>query len=163
MLVTLAMLVTNSTVKAASLEKGSKNFTAWVGSAEYRIGNVEKYYARVELGGSYFVKDGLEVGASYRVWLGNSPTFQQISIPVNYYLNASQHFKPYIGAFVGHTFSSEDRIPGYDSYGGRVGIAITNGRAYYRAGIAQENYGDCDSNFRSCSEVYPEFAFGFSF
>lgn len=148
-------------VNAASLfVKGSKGFGVVLGTGSLSFGRKSESYVIAGVSGSYFVANNLEVGLGYRGWFGGDPTLNQVTLPVTYYLPLKTKFRPYAGAFVRKTWSSDSSlIDDYNSYGGRAGVAMVMSRnSYVGVGWVQEYYDSCDQ-WKDCSTGYAEFTF----
>lgn len=151
------MLILSSVANASFFEKGksSLGFVAGAGSS-----NGESYMI-AGVSGDYFVLDGLSVGGSYRGWFGADPTQHQLTLSSSYYLTLDNKYHPYVGVFARETFVDEFD---YNSYGGRVGLALTMSKnSYVSVGYAYEEYTDCRGIVIECSSSYPEFVFSLSF
>ncbi|MCJ7765931.1 MAG: hypothetical protein MUP09_08340 [Thiovulaceae bacterium] len=160
----LALLVSLSA--ADTFVAGSKSIgvTAGTGSVSYSSGtgtNVENYFV-VGVRGDYFVRDNLSVGVGFRSWTGGTPTLQQVTLPVTYYMPTQTRYRPYLGAFYRYTYVGSDRYDNYSSIGARAGVAILFENGYAGFGWAQEVYLNRD-NVSSNSSGYPEAVIGFSF
>lgn len=125
-------------------------------------------YTVAGVGGNYFVMDDVAVGGMYRVWFGNAPTQNELSLYTNYYIPIDKNIRPYIGLFGRKTFVNSSVINDYGSYGGRVGIGyITSHTSYFSIGYALEYYDNCidgvSTRSDECYRSYPEIVFGISF
>ncbi|MCJ7765558.1 MAG: hypothetical protein MUP09_06410 [Thiovulaceae bacterium] len=145
---------------------GSKSIgvTAGTGSVSYSSGagtNAENYFV-VGVRGDYFVRDNLSVGVGFRSWTGGTPTLQQVTLPVTYYMPTQTRYRPYLGAFYRYTYVGSDRYENYSSIGARAGVAILFENGYAGFGWAQEVYLKRE-NVSSNSSGYPEAVIGFSF
>ena len=140
--------------------------TVGTGSVTYSSGpwglssSVENYYI-VGLSGEFFVVDNLSLGLGYRGWFGGTPTINQATIPLTYYVPTGSKFRPYLGAFYRYTYISDDNYDNYSSAGGRAGLAILFQNGYAGFGWVQEVY--LDRNSGDSSFGYPEVTIGFSF
>lgn len=101
-----------------------------------------------------FVLPGLEVGASFDSWLGNSPNITRLAPELRYVLDAIDVVKPYAGAFyrrwwIGDGYQDENSV------GGRAGLIFVQGpHAYINAGAVYERFvSQCEVD---CSFWYPE-------
>ena len=126
------------------------------------------------VGGSlnYFMIDGLSVGLSFSTWLGDEPSINQITVPLTYYVSLEPQFRqfyvplralfrPYIGAFFSRTFMEDIKYKDYNSYGGRIGVAMQlSENSYMSFGWVQEKFND---GREEDSRGYPEFGGGISF
>ena len=102
----------------------------------------------------YFVLPGLEVGASFDTWLGNSPNVTRVAPELRYVLDIVDVVKPYLGGFY-RRWIVGDGIRDLDSVGGRGGLIFVQGQnAFIQAGAVYEHYvSSCDVD---CSNWYPE-------
>ena len=122
---------------------------------------VENYFI-VGVNADYFVFENLAVGLGYRGWFGGTPTINQGTVPVTYYIPTNSKFRPYAGAFYRYTYIADDQYDNYSSAGGRLGMAILFRNGYAGFGWVHEVY--LDDNSRSDnSSGYPEAIIGFSF
>ncbi len=122
-------------------------------------------YLLLQLGGAYYLADGLSAGAVGEAWLGSSPSFGDLSPQVRYvYLASPWRFKPYVGAFYRRTFYDHIYSP-INSSGARAGLVFPlSARAYATGGLVFEHYFSCQSSiYSSCDQVYPEIGLAFSF
>lgn len=122
-----------------------------------QLGAVSSFnHTYVLLGASvgYFVLPGLEVGASFDTWLGNSPNVTRLAPELRYVLDVIDVVKPYLGGFYRRWFIA-DGFADYDTVGGRAGLIFVQGQnAYINAGGAYERIvSSCDTD---CSYWYPE-------
>ena len=126
------------------------------GSLTYQgvfVNRVENY-TLFGVSADFFVLDNLSVGVGYIGWFGGDPMINQYTVPVTYYIPASEQFRPYVGAFVRETTYDSELLDNVTSYGGRVGIAyLTSSRSYVAIGWVQ----DSEDN------SHPEFILSFSF
>jgi len=81
-------------------------------------------YTIVGMNADYFIIDNLAVGIGYMGWFRASPSLNQLTFPATYYVPLYKKVRPYFGVFVRETFVS-DGYDDYESYGGKVGVAIT--------------------------------------
>jgi len=156
-IVSLAIMA--SIVSGDVFEKGRSSVGIVAGSSYY--GNEQ--YTIIGIGADYFFLDGLSVGVGYRGWFGGNPSINQLTIASSYYIPLSKKFRPYIGGFIRETFIEDD--DNSESYGGRVGLAITmSSNSYASFGYVYEEYGDCtESRIKDCSSSYPELVFSLAF
>ena len=155
---TILMLLATSTIYAGGVfSVGTKNVNI-IASTDNSFGN---NYTVLGLNANYFVLDNLSVGASYQAYLGGTPSINQVTVPVTYYVPLEGlPVHPYIGAFYTKTFI-EDPYNDYDLYGGRVGVTMqTSNNSYVSVGWVQEI--DSSSNNIS-TRGYPEVSAGISF
>jgi len=153
---------------ADSFVAGSKSIgiTVGSGSVSYNGGllvgtNVENYFI-VGISADYFIIDDLAVGLGYQGWFGGTPSIQQVSLPVTYYVPTQTKYRPYFGAFYRYTYINSDSYDNYSSVGGRAGVAVLFQNGYAGLGWVQEVYLNGDSTSDSTSG-YPEAVIGFSF
>ncbi len=164
----LVLTVLGSLSFADTFVEGSKSvgISVGTGSVSYSGGviagtKVENYFI-VGVSGDYFVRDGLSVGLGFRSWNGGTPTIQQVTLPVTYYMPTQTGYRPYLGAFYRYTYIGSDRYDNYSSVGGRAGVAIVFNNGYAGFGWTQEVYLNRD-NVSNSSSGYPEAVIGFSF
>jgi hypothetical protein len=164
----LLLTVFSSLSFADAFVEGSKSVGVSVGtgSVSYSGGviagtRVENYFI---IGASvdYFVRDDLSVGLGFRSWTGGTPTIQQLTLPVTYYMPTGTSYRPYLGAFYRYTYIGSNNYDNYSSVGGRVGVAILFDSGYAGFGWTQEVYLNRD-NVSNSSSGYPEAVIGFSF
>jgi len=155
---TILMILATSTIYAGgAFSIGSKHISITAGT-DNSFGN---NYTILGVNANYFVMDNLSLGASYQAYLGGTPSINQITIPVTYYVPlASLPFSPYLGAFYTKTFI-EDPFDDYNIYGGRVGVSMqTSNSSYMSFGWVQE----FDTSSKSIKKRgYPEVSAGISF
>lgn len=141
--------------------QGSKNFGLTVGTGSLNVGRYTNVYTIVGVSANYFVVDNLSLGLGVRAWFGNSPSLQEVTVPLTYFIPLHEKYRPYLGAFVRHTFIED--YDDYNSYGGRVGVAAKlSENAYASFGWVQEFY-EKDIFGNSESNGYPEIAVGIAF
>jgi hypothetical protein len=164
----LVLTVLSSLGFAGTFDEGTRSVGVSVGtgSVSYSGGaiagtQVENYFI-IGASADYFVRDNLSVGAGFRSWTGGTPTIQQITLPVNYYMPTGTSYRPYLGAFYRYTYIGSDSYDNYSSVGGRAGVAILFESGYAGFGWTQEVYLDRD-NLSDNSSGYPEAVIGFSF
>ena len=115
------------------------------------------------VGAGYYLMDGLELGLNLQSWLGGDPDINQITPELTYTLRNKSNFNPYVGALYRRTFiSGQDDL---SAYGARAGLYIPAGpKLFIGAGGVWLNYIDCDeSEYRDCSDIYPELTFSYMF
>jgi hypothetical protein len=121
-----------------------------------------RYYA-VGLGATYFVLDGVGVGASTQVDWGTGPTMLRVSPELRYVaqpLVGRWPVIPYVAGYYTHWFVAE-RIDDVDAIGTRGGLLYISGSIILGLGIGYEHLvSDCAVD---CSTLYPDFSIGFSF
>lgn len=164
----LVLTVLSSLSVADTFDAGSKSIgiTVGSGSVSYSGGvtvgtNVENYFI-VGVSGDYFIRDDLSIGLGLRSWTGGTPTIQQVTLPVTYYMPTHTSYRPYLGAFYRYTYIGSDNYDNYSSAGGRAGVAILFDSGYAGFGWTQEVYLNRD-NMSNNSSGYPEAVIGFSF
>lgn len=144
--------------------KGNKTIGVTLGSGSVDYGRFRgtENYTILGLSGSYFVTDDLSVGLGYRHWFGGSPSIDEVTVPVTYFVPVHPKYRPYGGAFYRQVFMGD----GYDDdsvYGVRGGLTVRlSSHSYLGVGWVQEYYADC-SGRDECSSGYPEFLISFSF
>jgi len=153
----VTLLFLSSLLRADFFEKESLSLGIVAGAGS---SNNDNYFI-AGLSGDYFILDGLSVGGAYRGWFGADPSQHQLTLSSSYYLSLSNKYHPYFGVFTRETFIDKDD---YNSYGGRVGLAMTMSRnSYVSVGYAYEKYTNCKEILIECSSAYPEFVFSLSF
>lgn len=117
------------------------------------------------LGGTlgYMVSEGLMLGVSAEMWLGNEPDIYKFTPEVRYTFTRVASVKPYVGAFVSRTIY--DGPPDRNTYGARGGIYMPfSSNAAFNVGVVYEKISGCNpSTYRDCSQLYPEAGVLFSF
>jgi hypothetical protein len=117
------------------------------------------------LGGTlgYMVSEGLMLGMSAEMWLGNEPDIYKFTPEVRYTFTQVAPVKPYVGAFVSRTIY--DGPPDTNTYGARAGIYMPfSSNAAFNVGVVYEKVSDCnEATYNDCSQVYPEAGVLFSF
>lgn len=160
-LLTMMML---SVLHADIFMKGDKNIGVTLGSGSVSYGRFQgtENYTILGISGSYFVMDDLSVGLGYRHWFGGSPSIDELTVPVTYFVPLHPKYRPYGGVFYRRVFMGDD----YDDnsvYGLRAGLTIKlSSQSHIGLGWVQEYYDDC-SDRSDCTSGYPEVLFGFSF
>jgi len=159
--VLLGLALVSSLVHADFFVKGNRSVGVVVGSSSVSYGRHTENYTILGVSADYFVIDNLSLGLGYRGWFGGTPSKNQFTVPVTYYIPVTEKFRPYAGAFVRETFVS-DGFDNYESYGMRGGVTMALSKSSYMGiGVVQEYYsGD---TFSDSSTTYPEFIFAFSF
>jgi hypothetical protein len=146
-----------SSLQADIFAKGKSNLGLSVGAAS----SYGETYTVVGLSGHYFVADNVSIAGYYRGWLGASPSQNELSVGVNYFLPLVSKVRPYAGLFVREHF-----VSGYDdftAYGVRGGVSvISGGNSFVSLGYAYESYTNCQYD-GECSNSYPEIIVGVSF
>jgi hypothetical protein len=117
------------------------------------------------LGGTlgYMVAEGLMLGVSAEMWLGNEPDIYKFTPEVRYTFTHVAPVKPYVGAFVSRTIY--DGPPDRNTYGARGGIYMpVSANAAFNVGLVYEKISGCNaSTYNDCSQLYPEAGVLFSF
>ena len=117
------------------------------------------------LGGSlgYMISEGLMLGISAEMWVGNEPDIYKFTPEVRYTFTQVTRVKPYVGAFVSRTIY--DDLPDSNTYGARGGIYMPfSSNAAFNVGVVYEKISDCDpAIYNDCSQLYPEAGVLFSF
>jgi hypothetical protein len=117
------------------------------------------------LGGTlgYMVSEGLMLGMSAEIWLGNEPDIYKFTPEVRYTFTQVAPVKPYVGAFISRTIY--DGPPDRNTYGARAGIYMPfSSNAAFSAGVVYEKVSDCnEATYGDCSQLYPEAGVLFSF
>lgn len=119
-------------------------------------------YLRLGVGAGYYLADGLELGLDTDFWLLGDPVVWNLTPGLLYVFQTHSVLRPYVGSFYRHAvvFGAED----LDSLGGRAGVYITSGQAYFGAGAVYEHWLGCNgSTFVDCDAIYPELVLAFSF
>ncbi len=161
-IIVVALLLLSSISHAELFQKGNLGLGVVVGGGSINVSRKTQNYTIAGVSAEYFVIDDLSVGLGYVGWFGGTPSLNQVTIPVNYYVPLSKKFRPYVGGFVRQTFVS-DGYDDYLSYGAKVGLAYTiSKKAYIGVGWVNEFYDD-SSIFKDSSTSYPEVTFAFSF
>ena len=157
------ILLFTTVLNAQIFQQSSMNFGVSIGASSVVTNNSSTDYATIGLDFDYYILDGLSVGVGYRGWLGASPSINQVSMPVTYFMPFHNRYRPYIGAFIRETFvfnGNED----YTSYGGRAGISvIISSNSYMGMGWVVEDSSYCSNYANDCSLSIPEFFYGVSF
>lgn len=123
-------------------------------------------YILIGAGVGYYLVKGLELALDGQVWLGGDPFVANVSPGLRYvFWQTGGPVMPYIGGFYRHLFIDSDLIDDIDSVGGRAGIFYTVGRGgFFGLGVAVEQLLNCDEEiYGTCTDIYPELAFSFSF
>lgn len=155
---TLLFLLFSTLIYAEDpFSSGKKNFGVTVGT-DNSFGN---NYTVVGANVNYFIVDNLSIGASYNAFLGNSPSINEVTVPVTYHVPIEgTSYRPYVGAFYNQTFI-DDPYNDYNILGGRVGISLqTSMNSFMSLGWVQE-FSTSDKNQKK--KGYPEISAGFSF
>jgi len=160
LLTTIMIASLNAEGISGLFSEGQKNFGFGLSSSS----GFGENYTVVGASFNYFLLNNLSTGIGYQGWFGASPKIHEVNIPVTYYYPLNDQYHPYFGGFYKHTFigdSDKYDTKDYDTYGGRIGIAVTMGsNVYMQAGWVQEyrTHGDDNQN-----DGYPEVSMGFVF
>ncbi|WP_373002986.1 hypothetical protein [Sulfurimonas sp.] len=160
----LALLLLSSVANAELFKKSNVGVGVAIGGGTVTtVRDGQQNYTILGVNADYFVIDNLSVGIGVMSWLGATPTLNQITVPVTYYMPLNEKLRPYVGAFVRKTYVS-DGYEDFESYGGKLGVAmILSPNSYIGAGMISEHQSSCSNWQDSCSRTYPEFVFAFSF
>ena len=111
----------------------------------------------------YMVSEGLMLGISAHMWLGNDPSIYKIMPEIRYHFPQFGSVRPYAGAFLSRTIY--DGPPDRQTYGARGGVSVPfSTNAAFNAGLVYEKISGCDSTvFRDCGQLYSEASVMFSF
>ncbi len=160
--VLVGFLLFASVSHADLFKQGNLGLGVIIGSGSSMTKEGTQNYTIAGVSADYFIIDDLSLGLGYMGWFGGTPTLNQITVPITYYIPLQEKYRPYLGAFVRETFISEG-YDDYESYGAKAGVAISfSKKSYLGIGVVQEfyssgKYGDKSSN------TYPEVIFAFSF
>lgn len=147
---------------AELFNQGNVGLGIIVGSGSSTTREGTQNYTIAGLSADYFIVDDLSVGLGYMGWFGGTPTLNQVTVPVTYYVPLEEKYRPYVGVFIRETYIS-DGYNDYESYGAKVGVAISfSKKSYLGIGIVQEFYGSGKYG-NDTSNTYPEIIFAFSF
>ena len=159
-ILSVALLLTSSLSFAADpFSQGSKRGTLILGAGQ----SFDESYFILGVGAGYYVLDGLEIGLNWQTWLGGDPRINQLTPEITYVFRNKSNFDPYLGVLYRKTW-----ISGFDdlsAYGGRAGVYIPMGpRFFVGVGAVYLKYTGCsESEYKDCSDVYPEFTFSIPF
>ena len=158
----IVTLLLSITLYGGSFSAGNMGLglTVGSGSVSYTTRGTQSYFI-AGVGADYFVIDGLAIGVGYRGWFGGTPTINQATVPITYYIPTGKSFRPYGGAFYRYTTFSDD-TNSYSSAGVRIGGAMMFTGGYVGFGWVQEYYLDAADQGNS-SSGYPEVVVGVSF
>jgi len=154
----ILLLLLISTIHSEGLfAGGNKDFGVTVGSNN-SFGNS---YTTVGVNVNYYIIDNLSIGASYNAFLGDSPSINEVTVPVTYHIPIEGvSYRPYLGAFYNQTFI-EDPFKDYNIWGGRIGVSLqTSMNSFMSLGWVQEF---STSNKKRDKKGYPQISAGFSF
>jgi hypothetical protein len=152
----LPLLVALNLQAEGLFSAGQKNFGFSAGSST-GFGNT---YTVIGANFNYFVQDGLSVGVGYQGWFGDDPKINEINIPITYYYEYTPQYYPYMGFRYAHT-SISDGYDDYNTYGARVGLAMSFGNNSYMSVGWVQDYREKDGD--SDSDGYPEVSMGIAF
>ncbi|WP_294960664.1 hypothetical protein [Sulfurimonas sp.] len=160
----LALLVLSSVANAELFKSSNVSLGLSIGNGNLTtVEDGEQNYTILGFSAEYFVQDNLSVSLGVMSWLGATPTLKQVTTTATYYVPLDQEFRPYFGGFARQTYVS-DGYEDYESYGGRLGIAmILSPNSYVSFGVVSEHQSSCAEWQDSCSSTYPELVFGASF
>jgi len=160
--VLLELLLLASVSHAELYSQGNIGLGIIVGSGSSTTREGTQNYTIAGVNADYFIIDDLSVGLGYMGWFGGTPTLNQITIPVTYYVPLNEKYRPYLGAFIRETFIS-DGYDDYESYGAKAGVAVSfSKKSYLGIGLVQEFYSSGKYG-NDTSNTYPEIVFAFSF
>ena len=111
----IATLLLSLSLYGGSFSAGNVGLGLSVGSGSVSYTRGTQSYFIAGVGADYFVIDGLAIGVGYRGWFGGTPTINQATIPVTYYIPTGKRFRPYAGAFYRYTAFSDDTYNNYNS------------------------------------------------
>ncbi|MEQ1882020.1 MAG: hypothetical protein ABL878_13735 [Burkholderiales bacterium] len=111
----------------------------------------------------YMASEGLMLGISANMWLGNDPSIYKITPEIRYHFPQFGSVRPYAGAFLSRTIY--DGPPDRNTYGARGGVSVPfSTNAAFNAGLVYEKVSGCDTAvFRDCGQLYSEASVMFSF
>lgn len=136
-------------------DRGRFGLTASAGTASVFD---QRYFG---IGGSlsYFVLDGVAVGAGAQVQWGDGPTITRTTPELRYVaqpLVGRWPLIPYAAVFYTHWFVGEAN-PDVDAIGTRGGLLYVSGSIVLGLGIAYEHLvSECMMDTMDCSSVYPD-------
>ena len=158
----MGLVLLSSVGYAELFKKNNLGLGVAFGGGSISVGRTSQSYTILGVSAEYFVVDNLSVGVGYMGWFGGTPTLNQITVPVNYYIPLGEKLRPYTGVFIRETFVS-DGYDNYESYGAKVGLAYTISKnSYIGVAMVYELYGD-NNFYTDSSSTYPEITFAFSF
>ncbi|OIP54976.1 MAG: hypothetical protein AUK54_05010 [Helicobacteraceae bacterium CG2_30_36_10] len=158
----LGLLLLGGVSHAELFQQGNVGMGIIVGNGSSLTREGTQNYTIVGVSADYFIVDDLSVGLGYMGWFGGTPTLNQVTLPITYYIPLDEKFRPYLGAFMRETYISEG-YDDYESYGAKAGVAISfSKKSYLGIGVVQEFYGSGKYGDES-SSTYPEIIFAFSF
>lgn len=151
-LIGLAALLFAGSVWAGAFSRGRTQFSLSIGNGRAFDQNYVVYGASV----SYYLLDGLGVGADAQSWTDATPGIRMVSPHVHFVWRLAPSFNPYVGTF--YRRLSIDGYPDRNSYGYRAGIYVRSGaHAYLGVGVVYDRLLNCDASlYRTCSDTYPE-------
>ena len=153
----ILLLIINNSYAEPLFSTGDKTVGVTLGT-DSNFGNT---YTVVGANVNYFIIDNLSIGASYQAFLGDSPSINEVTVPVTYHLPLENTtYRPYIGAFYNQTFIGDD-YKDYNILGGRAGVSLqTSLNSFMSLGWVQE-FSTSDKN--RDKKGYPELQAGFKF
>jgi len=153
----ILLLIINNSYAEPLFSTGDKTVGVTLGT-DSNFGNT---YTVVGANVNYFIIDNLSIGASYQAFLGDSPSINEVTVPVTYHLPLENTtYRPYIGAFYNQTFIG-DSYKDYNILGGRAGVSLrTSLNSFMSLGWVQE-FSTSDKN--RDKKGYPELQAGFKF
>jgi len=158
----LGLLLVSSVAQAELFQKDTLGIGVALGSGSLTVGRTTEDYFLLGASAEYFVMDNLSVGLGVLSWIGGTPTLNQFTLPLTYYMPLSERFRPYAGVFFRETLVS-DGYDNYSSYGAKLGLAyILSRNSYIGFAMVSEKYGS-NSLYEDSSSTYPEITFAFSF
>ena len=148
-----------SAAPSGAFSKGATRLSVVLGAGY----SFDEEYVILGVGAGYYLLDGLELGLNVQTWLGGDPDITQITPELTYVLQTKANFNPYAGVLYRRTLISG--LDDLSAYGGRAGLYIPAGnRLFIGAGGVWMKYLDCEeSQYRDCSDGYPELTFSFMF
>ena len=120
-------------------------------------------YFVLGLGAHYYVLQGLGLGLNFESWFGNTPGIYKLTPSVQYVFIQVPSVHPYVGVFFRREFI--ENYSDLNAVGARGGAYLPVGpNMHLGFGGVYESYLDCnESTYQSCSDLYPEISFTFSF
>ncbi len=158
LLIIIVVLISSHGYSQGMFSVEHKNMSFHVGSGTA----YDSRYTVLGINVNYFVIKNLTLGVGYTAWFGGDPKINKVSLPITYYLPVGDSIRPYLGVVYHRTFIG-DGYDDYNSYSGRVGVAISNGGSFLRLGWVQEYYDNDNTDDEKKSEGYPEVSGGYSF
>lgn len=120
-------------------------------------------YFVLGVGVNYYILEGLGLGLNFESWFGNSPGIYKLTPSVQYVFIQVPSVHPYVGVFFRREFI--ENYSDLNAVGARAGAYLPVGpNMHLGFGGVYESYLDCnESTYQSCSDLYPEISFTFSF